>query len=88
MTPGDDRATIGFALPAALSAVAVRYELHAEIGRGGMGIVYKARDRRTGDLVAIKVIHPSIASDRNEKRCSARFLPYLTVGYLIPSCSR
>src|ERR1700716_3265738 len=59
----DDQATIGFTVPVGLSALTVRYELHAEIGRGGMGIVYKARDRQTGDLVAIKVIHPSIASD-------------------------
>jgi hypothetical protein len=63
MEPGDDRATIGFAVPTGLSALTVRYDLHAEIGRGGMGIVYKAHDRQTGDLVAIKVIHPSIASD-------------------------
>jgi serine/threonine protein kinase len=32
------------------------------IGRGGMGVVYKAQDRQTGDLVAINVIHPSISS--------------------------
>jgi len=63
MQPGDDQATVGFTVPAGLSALAVRYELLAEIGRGGMGIVYKARDRQTGDLVAVKVIHPSIASD-------------------------
>src|SRR5207253_1697624 len=55
--------TIGFAVPASLSALTVRYDLHMEIGRGGMGIVYKALDRQTGDLVAIKIIHPSIASD-------------------------
>src|SRR5215510_1547527 len=63
MDPGDDQPTIGFAVPAGLSALTARYDLHAEIGRGGMGIVYKAQDRQTGDLVAIKVIHPSIASD-------------------------
>jgi hypothetical protein len=59
----ENRATIGFTAPPALAAVTARYELHAEVGRGGMGIVYKARDRQTADLVAIKVIHPSIASD-------------------------
>src|SRR4051812_37965001 len=63
MQPGDNQVTIGFAVPAGLSTVTVRYELLAEIGRGGMGIVYKGRDRQTGDLVAIKIIHPSIASD-------------------------
>src|SRR5215468_7347280 len=63
MDPGDEQPTISFSVPAGLSALTVRYDLQAEIGRGGMGIVYKARDSQTGDVVAIKVIHPSIASD-------------------------
>ena len=43
-------------------AVAERYSLERELGRGGMATVYLARDRRSGELVALKAMHQNVGS--------------------------
>ena len=53
------------------SAVAGRYSLDREIGRGGMGVVFLARDVALDRRVAIKLLPPSLAADEGVRE---RFL--------------
>ena len=48
--------------------LADRYRLVEQIGMGGMAIVYKAVDLRTGHNVAVKVLRPEFNEDSESKR--------------------
>ena len=46
------------------AVLANRYVIEAEVGRGGLGIVYRARDRVLAETIAIKMLRPeTIAAD-------------------------
>jgi serine/threonine protein kinase/Tfp pilus assembly protein PilF len=46
------------------STFAGRYQIIEELGKGGMGKVYKALDTKVQEKIALKLIKPEIASDR------------------------
>ncbi|MGB7295865.1 MAG: serine/threonine-protein kinase [Candidatus Aminicenantales bacterium] len=47
------------------STFAGRYKIIEELGKGGMGKVYKVLDTKINEKVALKLIKPEIASDRD-----------------------
>jgi hypothetical protein len=45
-----------------------RYRLEASLGRGGTGEVFRARDLRLDRVVAVKMLHPWVATDEEARR--------------------
>jgi hypothetical protein len=54
--------------PAAAGAQLAGYQIEAEIGRGGMAIVYRALDVKLSRLVALKILAPQLAEDESFRR--------------------
>lgn len=63
------------------------YEIGAELGRGGMGVVLSGRHRQLGRNVAIKELPPQLASDpdvRSRFVAEARVLASLDHPHIVP----
>ena len=56
--------------PESLAQELPEFEIHREVGKGSMGIVYEAKVRATGQRIALKVLPPSLTLT---ERALARF---------------
>jgi serine/threonine-protein kinase len=70
-----------------VAATGHRYELGGEIGRGGMSVVYRARDLSLNRPVAIKVLPPELAYDpavRTRFTREAQTSAHLSHAHIVP----
>ena len=82
LTPPIDEIFIAFQ-----QAIAGRYSLERELGRGGMGVVYLAREVRLDRRVAIKLLPPDLAAQstlRDRFMREARTAARLSHPYIVP----
>ncbi len=58
-------------LPELTDHVLAHYEIGPVLGRGYCGVVFRARDRKAGHVVALKVLHPEFPKDAGEMQTFA-----------------
>ncbi len=68
------------------AALANRYTIERELGRGGMATVYLAQDLKHGRRVAVKVLHPELAAALGPERFlrEIRLVAQLTHPHILP----